>query len=196
MNPVRTAPRAHDDSARQRLVAIVESSEDAIVSKDLEGVIKSWNGGAEQLFGYHEDEAIGRSVSMLIPEDRQHEESQILERIRCGESVKKKHKIWTLKFQANTIYCAVPCGKAVDDGNLRGAKPAGFLTIHHQHATETVLLHRHWGTYGRPRPLRRIHRPATAGALRPADHRQGLRQPLRGAARPDPQCPDRGADQP
>ncbi|WP_354491378.1 PAS domain S-box protein [Mesorhizobium robiniae] len=79
--------RHRAEEARFHLSAIVESSFDAIVSKDLNTIIKSWNHGAERLFGYTADEAIGRPVTMLIPADRQDEEPRILERIRRGESV-------------------------------------------------------------------------------------------------------------
>ncbi|RWI22113.1 MAG: PAS domain S-box protein [Mesorhizobium sp.] len=75
------------EEARFHLSAIVASSFDAIVSKDLNTIIKSWNHGAERLFGYTAEEAIGRSVTMLIPADHQDEEPRILERIRRGERV-------------------------------------------------------------------------------------------------------------
>jgi PAS domain S-box-containing protein len=70
-----------------RLAAVVESSADAILTKDLDGIITSWNPGATELFGYSADEAIGKSVTMLIPEDRQDEEPSILTRIRAGERI-------------------------------------------------------------------------------------------------------------
>ncbi|HEY4078864.1 MAG TPA: PAS domain S-box protein [Rhizomicrobium sp.] len=70
-----------------RLSAIVESSDDAILSKDLNGIIQSWNKGAERIFGYAAEEAIGQPVLMLIPEDRHDEEPAIIERIRLGERV-------------------------------------------------------------------------------------------------------------
>ena len=69
------------------LAAIVESSDDAIIGKDLNGVITSWNPGATRIFGYSANEAIGRSIKMLIPPDRQNEERQILMRISRGERI-------------------------------------------------------------------------------------------------------------
>jgi PAS domain S-box-containing protein len=71
----------------QHLTSIIESSDDAIVSKSLDGIITSWNAGAERLFGYSAAEAIGQSVMMLIPEDRFDEEPGIIARIRSGERI-------------------------------------------------------------------------------------------------------------
>jgi PAS domain S-box-containing protein len=79
--------RQHAERAAQQLVAIVESSEDAIISKDLDGVISTWNQGAERLFGYTAEEAVGRSITILIPPGREDEEPAILARIRRGERV-------------------------------------------------------------------------------------------------------------
>ncbi|HEX6260876.1 MAG TPA: PAS domain S-box protein, partial [Woeseiaceae bacterium] len=73
------------EESRGRLVAIVESADDAIIGKDLNGIITDWNNGAENLFGYTAEEAIGRPVSMLIPPERIDEEPGILRRIRRGE---------------------------------------------------------------------------------------------------------------
>jgi PAS domain S-box-containing protein len=69
------------------LAAIVDSSDDAIVSKSLDGVINSWNAGAERVFGYAAKDAIGRHISMLFPKDRVAEEDMIIGRIRAGERV-------------------------------------------------------------------------------------------------------------
>jgi PAS domain S-box-containing protein len=75
------------EHASRQLASIVESSDDAIISKDLDGVIATWNKGAERLFGYFAEEVIGKPVAILIPEDRQDEETGILERLRRGERV-------------------------------------------------------------------------------------------------------------
>jgi PAS domain S-box-containing protein len=77
----------HDQEESHRLAAIVESSDDAIVSKDLSGFIKTWNAGAERLFGYSEEEVVGKHIGLLIPSDRQDEEELILSRVRRGERV-------------------------------------------------------------------------------------------------------------
>jgi PAS domain S-box-containing protein len=70
-----------------QFASIVESSDDAIISKDLDGVIQTWNNAAERLFGYRADEAVGQPVTMLIPIDRHDEEPGILSRIRRGERI-------------------------------------------------------------------------------------------------------------
>jgi len=84
---VAAEERAIGEQAEQRLAAIVESSEDAIVAKDLNGIITNWNRGAERLFGYTPAEAIGQPITILIPADRLDEEPEILARIRRGEHV-------------------------------------------------------------------------------------------------------------
>jgi PAS domain S-box-containing protein len=75
------------ERVERRLSAIVESSDDAIISKDLDGVIVTWNKGAERLFGYLAEEVIGKPITILIPADRREEERGILERIRSGDRV-------------------------------------------------------------------------------------------------------------
>jgi PAS domain S-box-containing protein len=70
-----------------QLGSLVETSADAIITKDLNGIITSWNGGAERIFGYTADEMIGKPVSLLIPADRPDEEPSILQRIRRGERI-------------------------------------------------------------------------------------------------------------
>jgi len=79
--------RMRAEEMRARLAAIVESSHDAIVSKTLDGVIRSWNAEAERLFGHTAEEAIGQSILLIIPPERQDEEREIMERLRRGERV-------------------------------------------------------------------------------------------------------------
>jgi PAS domain S-box-containing protein len=81
-----TEAKRTEDASRQ-LAAIVESSQDAIISKDLNGVITSWNQGAERLFGYQAKEIVGRPVTVLMPPARVNEEPSILERVRSGRPV-------------------------------------------------------------------------------------------------------------
>jgi PAS domain S-box-containing protein len=79
--------RQKGEDLRVRLAGIVESSEDAIFSKNLQGLITSWNGGAERLFGHRADDVIGKSDSLIIPPPRVQQEISVFERTRRGESV-------------------------------------------------------------------------------------------------------------
>jgi len=81
------ALRLKADKAIGLLAAIVDSSDDAIISKTLDGVITSWNAGAERLFGYTAKEAVGQHISLIIPINRRHEETAILERLSRGERI-------------------------------------------------------------------------------------------------------------
>ena len=83
---ITQANRLERDAAL-RLAAIVESSEDAIVGKDLNSIVTSWNASAEQMFGYAAADIIGKSVRLIIPDDRQHEEDEVLRRIRDGQRI-------------------------------------------------------------------------------------------------------------
>ena len=86
--PSDTKLQAHSsDLASYRLAAIVESADDAIISKTLNGIITSWNKGAERVFGYTEDEMVGQPVLRLIPPDHQNEEPEILARLRRGQKI-------------------------------------------------------------------------------------------------------------
>src|SRR5678816_4738051 len=76
--------RRGPELAQYWLAALIESADDAIISKTLEGIITSWNAGAERIFGYTADEVIGKPVTILIPEDHIDEEPTILARLRAG----------------------------------------------------------------------------------------------------------------
>ena len=79
--------RKRAEEVQQRFAAIIESSDDAILSKNLDGIIASWNPGAERLFGYKAEEIVGKSVTLLIPAERHNEEPEIIGRIRRGERI-------------------------------------------------------------------------------------------------------------
>ncbi len=79
--------RKRADEVHQQMTALVESAEDAILTKGLDGIVRTWNPGAESLLGYRADEIIGKPVTLLLPEDRQDEEAMILDRIRRGHRV-------------------------------------------------------------------------------------------------------------
>ena len=75
------------EEARSRLAAIVQCSDDAIVAKDLNGIVTSWNSSAERIFGYTEQEMVGKPIALIIPPDLQSQEAQILQRLRAGKRI-------------------------------------------------------------------------------------------------------------
>ncbi len=79
--------RADAERSRQHLAEVVRGTQDAVLSKDLDGIVTSWNPAAERLYGYTAEEAIGRHISFLIPEDHKNEEEMILDRVRSGEGL-------------------------------------------------------------------------------------------------------------
>src|SRR5215472_7696168 len=84
----QTEAALRESEQRQRwLASIIASSDDAIVSKNLNGIITSWNRGAERVYGYAAEEAIGQPITIVIPQDRQEEEREISARIKCGEHI-------------------------------------------------------------------------------------------------------------
>jgi PAS domain S-box-containing protein len=106
-NGKKPAP-THGSSSDALLAAIVDSTDDAILSKDLDGHITSWNKGAEKMFGYSAQEALGRHVSLIIPPDRLGEEQNLLEQVRRGERVdhfetQRKHRDGRFVFVSLTI---------------------------------------------------------------------------------------------
>ena len=85
MADVKTADTI--DHARFHLAAIVDSADDAIISKNLNSIIQSWNEAARKMFGYTADEMIGQSILQLIPDDLKYEEDEILEKLRAGQRI-------------------------------------------------------------------------------------------------------------
>jgi PAS domain S-box-containing protein len=109
------------ENALQRLANIVSASADAIISKTLDGVIESWNAGAERLFGYSSDEAVGRSINLIIPPELHAEERSILERLRHGERIEHFETIRVAKDgrRVNISLTVSPLRDAA--GNIIGA---------------------------------------------------------------------------
>ena len=85
--------RKQAEQSRNLLAAIVDSSDDAIVSKTLDGIITSWNKSAERIFGFTAEEAIGQHITLIIPSDRHAEESDIIDRLRRGERIDHFHTL-------------------------------------------------------------------------------------------------------
>jgi PAS domain S-box-containing protein len=115
--------RKKADEARARLAAIVDSSNDAIIGKSLDGIIQTWNKGAERIFGYVEKEAIGKHIALLLPPDRQGEgeEPVILERLRRGERAESFEAVRRRK-DGQDIHVSVTISPVHDaHGNVIGA---------------------------------------------------------------------------
>ena len=138
---VDISSRKRDELADQLLAAIVESSDDAIVSKDLNGIIASWNSGAERLFGFSPEEAIGRHISIVIPSDRAHEETSIIQRIRRGERVETYETVRQRK-DGSLVDVALTVSPVRDaDGRIVGAsKIARDVTEQRRAAEHQKLL--------------------------------------------------------
>jgi len=113
--------RAQADLATRRLAAVVESSDDAIVTKDLNSIITSWNKGAQSLFGYTAKEAIGQSIRMLIPADLQSEEDMVLASIRAGRAV-EHYETRRLRKDGSEVTISLTVSPLVDaQGTVVGA---------------------------------------------------------------------------
>jgi PAS domain S-box-containing protein len=108
--------RKRIDEARARLAAIVESSEDAIVGKDLHGTVTSWNKGAEKIFGYAAEEMIGQSIMRLIPPGHEHEEEEIVANILERQTVRNSESI-RLRKDGQTIYVSLTISPILDACN-------------------------------------------------------------------------------
>ena len=129
------------DNLQQHLAAIVDGSDDAIVTKNLESIILSWNRGAERLFGYTADEAIGQTITMLFPEDRLDEEADFIERLRRGERIAhfetiRKRKDGSLVPISLTVSPVRDATGAV----IGASKIARDITLQHAIAEQQRLL--------------------------------------------------------
>ena len=113
--------RKRQDETRYRLAAIVDSADDAIFSKDLNGIVRTWNEGARRMFGYRSDEMIGQSILQLIPEHLRGEEAEILRKLRAGERIDHYETI-RMKKSGELFEVSVTISPIKDEkGNVIGA---------------------------------------------------------------------------
>jgi PAS domain S-box-containing protein len=127
-------------NATQQVASIVESSEDAIIGKDLNGIITSWNKGAERIFGYVAEEVIGKPITILIPSDRQDEERGILERIRRGERVEHYETVRQRK-DGNRVDFSLTVSPVKDaNGNIIGASKIGRDITERKRSEEQIAI--------------------------------------------------------
>src|SRR6476469_4423426 len=129
--------------AAARLAAIVDSSSDAIISKDLNGTIVTWNPAAEQLFGYTADEAIGKPITLVIPEERLAEEEETLARLRRGERIDHFETVRRRKDGARIDISLTISPIRSEDGTVVGAsKIARDISEQRRTTRELQELHR------------------------------------------------------
>lgn len=130
-----TAERKRLEVVRTRLAAIVESSDDAIIGKDLDGIISSWNKGAENIFGYSSTEMMGQSIMRIVPPERVLEELEILGRLKRGESIEHYETVRQTK-DGRRIDISITVSPIVDvAGNVTGASKIA-RDITHRKETE------------------------------------------------------------
>ena len=139
--------RKRAEEIKQRLAAIVQFSDDAIISKNLQGIIESWNAGAERIFGYTANEAIGQSIEIMILPDRLSEEPKIIGHIRRGERVDHYETVRRRK-DGSLINISLTVSPIMDEnGAVIGAsKIARDITERHRAQEQRELLFREMTT--------------------------------------------------
>src|ERR1035437_7717653 len=127
-----------EEKVRQ-LAAIVQSSEDAIIGENLDGIITSWNKGAENIYGYSESELVGKSISLLYPPGNEQELSMILEKIKSGENI-KHHETVRIKKDGQTIKMSLTVSPIFNaDGKIVAASVIGHdITIRKKSELELI----------------------------------------------------------
>jgi PAS domain S-box-containing protein len=132
--------RSEADTAQRLLAAIVESSDDAIIAKTLDGRILSWNGGAERLFGYKASEVIGSPITIIIPPERRDEETSILERLRRGERIDHFETVRVTK-QGRLLNISLTISPIRDrTGRIVAASKVAHDITERKHANEALVV--------------------------------------------------------
>src|SRR5215211_1774986 len=130
--------RKQGEQASSRLAAIVESSDDAILSKTLDGIVTSWNRGAQEIYGYSMEEIVGKPISVLAPPDRYNEISDILEKVRRGEHIDHYETV-RLKKDGDRINVSITVSPITDSvGNVVGASTIARDITERKRAEEEV----------------------------------------------------------
>jgi PAS domain S-box-containing protein len=132
--------RRDDELKSARLAAIVASSDDAIVSKTLEGVITSWNAGAEKIFGYSAEEIVGQPITRIIPPELHFEEEDILARIRSGQHIDHFETVRLAKDGRRVDISVTISPMRDNSGNLIGASKVGRDITERKHAERLQQL--------------------------------------------------------
>ena len=159
------------------LASIVESSDDAIISKNLDGIITSWNRGAERVFGYTAEEAIGQPITIVIPQDRQDEERVILTRIRRGESIEQFETVRQRKHGSLIIVSLTVSSVKNAEGKIVGASKIARDITEQKRTQEQIA------TLAREAEHRSKNLLATVQAtvnLSKSDTPEGLKQAIEG----------------
>jgi PAS domain S-box-containing protein len=157
--------RKNAEEVMAKTAAIVESSDDAIISKDLNGIITSWNGGAERLFGYTAQETINRPITILIPPDRLDEEPRILEQLRRGEKVDHFETVRVRK-DGSTLDLSLTISPVKDShGRIIGASKIA-RDITERKRAEKVLSQSHADLREKVEELARFNRAMVGRELR------------------------------
>jgi PAS domain S-box-containing protein len=159
------------------LASIVESSDDAIVSKNLDGIVTSWNSGAERIFGYTAEEAIGQPITIVIPNDRRDEERTILTRIRRGERIDHFETIRQRKHGSLIVVSLTVSPVKSAEGNIVGASKIARDITEQKRSREQIA------TLAREAEHRSKNLLATVQAtvnLSQSDTPEGLKQAIEG----------------
>ena len=149
------------EEATRRLALIVQSSDDAIIAKDLDGTITSWNPAAARIFGYSEQEIIGRSVYVLIPPEAHHEEEDILARIRRGERIEHHETVRRAKDGRRVDVSLTISPLKMEDGTVVGGSTiARDVTEKRRVESQQRALHELADTVNRAAALPEIYQGA------------------------------------
>jgi PAS domain S-box-containing protein len=132
------------DVAQAHLAAIVDSSDDAIVSKDLNGIIQTWNAAAERIFGYTAAEVIGRPITVIIPPERHPEETGILQRLRRGERIEHFETIRVAKGGRQVAISLTVSPIRDSKGKVVGASKVARDVTERKHMEEALAEQREW----------------------------------------------------